>query len=224
MEAVRTYNTENFSAALRSSPDLQTQTILQDLQETWEKLVKFLFGENLQTRWVPAYFPFTEPSLELEIFYNDEWLEMLGSGILRRQIMKNFVRPDSHVSWASGCGLERFAMLLFDIPDIRYFWCTDERFLEQFQAGKINKFKVFSKYPLCYKDLSFWLSPEQEKKYEENDLMELIRGLGGDLIEKVDMFDRYNDVKRKRTSLAYRITYRSLERTLTNSEVYLFFF
>ncbi len=49
--------------------------------------------------------------------------------------------------------------------------------------------------------------------------MEVIRTLGGDLIEKVEIFDKYKDVKRKRTSLAYRITYRSLERTLTNKEV-----
>ena len=67
--------------------------------------------------------------------------------------------------------------------------------------------------------MSFWLSEQQEKTYEENDFMELIRNVGGDLIEKVEMFDKYKDPKKKRTSLAYRITYRSLERTLTNSEV-----
>lgn len=64
-------------------------------------------------RWVPAYFPFTEPSLELEIFWNGEWLEMLGCGILRQDVMKNFNRPSDEIAWASGCGLERFAILLF---------------------------------------------------------------------------------------------------------------
>ena len=72
-----------------------------------------------------AYFPFTEPSLELEIFWNDDWMEMLGCGILRRKVLNNFGRPETEISWASGCGLERFAMLLFEINDIRYFWSED---------------------------------------------------------------------------------------------------
>jgi phenylalanyl-tRNA synthetase alpha chain len=56
--------------------------VLQDLQSTLSNLAKFLLGDNIQTRWVPAYFPFTDPSLELEVYYRDEWMEMLGCGIL----------------------------------------------------------------------------------------------------------------------------------------------
>ena len=48
-------------------------------------------------------------------------------------------------------------MVLFSIPDIRLFWSNDERFTKQFKAGKINKFIPYSKYPMCYKDVSFWL-------------------------------------------------------------------
>ena len=81
-------------------------------------------------RWIPAYFPFTEPSLELEIWWNNEWLEVLGCGILRRKIMDSFGRPDNEIAWASGIGMERFAMLLFEIPDIRLFWSEDKRFLD----------------------------------------------------------------------------------------------
>ena len=71
-------------------------------------------------------------------------------------------------------GLERLAMVLFDIPDIRLFWSQDERFLSQFQENQVTSFKPFSKYPPCYKDVSFWLPPA----FHENDLYEQIRKNG----------------------------------------------
>lgn len=60
------------------------------------------------------------------------------------------------IGWAFGLGLERIAMVLFDISDIRLFWSNDARFSDQFKHGKIKKFVPFSKYPACYKDISFW--------------------------------------------------------------------
>lgn len=54
---------------------------------------------------------------------------MLGCGILKEGVMKNFGRPSNEIAWASGCGLERFALLLFEINDIRLFWSEDERFI-----------------------------------------------------------------------------------------------
>lgn len=108
--------------------EVSVEEAMLDLQQTYENLVKHLFGEDIQIRWIPAYFPFTEPSLELEIFFNNSWMEVLGCGILRPEVMKAFGRPDDEIAWASGAGLERLAMLLFDIPDIRYFWTEDPRF------------------------------------------------------------------------------------------------
>ena len=72
--------------------------------------------------------------------------------------------------WAFGLGLERLAMVLFDIPDIRLFWSEDSRFNEQFRPGEVTKFKPFSKYPPCYKDVTFW-KPEN---FHENDLCDKI--------------------------------------------------
>ena len=86
------------------------------------------------------------------------------------------------IGWAFGLGLERFAMKMFDIPDIRLFWSEDERFLKQFKSGSINKFKPFSKYPHTYKDISFWIN---DKNFSSNDLYELARAVGGDVIEEV---------------------------------------
>lgn len=73
-------------------------------------------------------------------------------------------------------------MKLFDIPDIRLFWSEDPRFLSQFHEHSTTKFKPFSKYPPVYKDISFWVNDEG---FSPNDLFEIARGIGGDVIEEV---------------------------------------
>ena len=93
--------------------------------------------------------------------------------------------PDK-IGWAFGLGLERIAMVLFGIPDIRLFWSTDSRFSEQFQAGKISTFRPYSKQPPCYQDVSFWL-PEQTSKFHENDFCEIVRDVAGDLAEETKL-------------------------------------
>ena len=113
-------------------------------------------NQTLKVRWVEAYFPFTAPSFELEVFWQGEWLELLGCGITQQSILKNAGLND-HLGWAWGLGMERLAMVLFGIPDIRLFWSEDKRFLDQYQQGKITKFEPFSKYPACYKDVAFWI-------------------------------------------------------------------
>ena len=91
--------------------------------------------------------------------------------------------PDN-ISWAFGLGLERIAMILFGIPDIRLFWSTDPRFLSQFSENQITTFKPYSKYPSCFKDVSFWLP---EAGLHENDFCDLVRDAAGDLVEDVKM-------------------------------------
>lgn len=115
--------------------------------------------ENQEMRWNADYFPFTEPSFELEIFYNNDWLEVLGSGIVHKEVLeRGEVDPSRNIGWASGIGLERFAILMFNIPDIRLFWSEDERFISQFTTGQITEFEPFSKYPSCSKDVAFYVS------------------------------------------------------------------
>ena len=213
MEAVRIFNPDVFHSKQR---DVMIAEVASDLQRTLESLVKSLFGD-LQMRWVPAYFPFTDPSFEMEIFFNNEWMEVLGCGVVHKDVMKNGNRREEEIGWAAGLGLERFAMLLFGINDIRLFWSDDRRFLGQFQAGKITRFEPFSKYPICYKDFTFWIPKEGE--FEENELCEVVRNIGGDLIEKVSCIDTYENKKMERTSKCFRIFFRSLERTLQNSEI-----
>ncbi|KAJ5506337.1 Phenylalanyl-tRNA synthetase [Penicillium expansum] len=175
--------------------------------------------EPLKVRWVEAYFPFTSPSWELEVFWQDEWLEILGCGVIKQDLLINSDVPD-RIGWAFGLGIERIAMLLFNIPDIRLFWSQDERFLSQFRAGEIARFEPFSKHPACYKDVAFWLPPAAVTggnsaagggvPFHENDVMEIVRGIGGDLVEDVTLIDEFTHPKTSRKSMCYRINYRSL--------------
>lgn len=201
--------------------------------------------EPLKVRWVEAYFPFTSPSWELEVLWQGDWLEVLGCGIVQQHILDHAGVPN-RLGWAFGLGLERIAMLLYSIPDIRLFWSTDERFLGQFGRGKeIRRFAPFSKFPACFKDVSFWLpqaapppahseattmnpagglTPTESSShavptaFHENDVMEIAREVCGDLIEDVRLVDEFEHPKTGRRSVCYRCNYRSLERTLTNEE------
>lgn len=79
-------------------------------------------------------------------------------GVVHKNVL-NFTQKKSEqfIGWASGMGMERLAMLLFKIPDIRLFWSKDQRFISQFKKGVISHFEPFSKYPVCWKDVSFWV-------------------------------------------------------------------
>ena len=197
-----------------------------DLKRTLVDLVKELFGNEMEFRWNSCYFPFTHPSYELEIKFEGEWLEVLGSGIMRQQILQKGGVEDK-IGWAFGLGLDRLAMLLFDIPDIRILWSKDERFTRQFLNVGIDpktniKFVPFSKCPPCNRDLSFWLQEadaEEGKDFSETDFCDLVRSIGGDLVEVVEMVEEYTEPTSSRVSRCYRVTYRSMERTLTKEEV-----
>jgi len=184
--------------------------------QTLENLAKKIYGD-VEMRWVDCYFPFTEPSLELEIFYQGEWLEVLGSGVILDGVLKNGGRDtQKQVGYAFGLGLERWAMRLFDITDIRLFWTEDPRFLSQFKDGVIGtKFKPYSKYPACYKDITFWL-PDG---FNENDFYQMVRNVAGDLAETAECIDTFTHPKHGRTSKCFRVNYRHMDRSLTNAEV-----
>jgi len=190
-----------------------------DLKNGLEGMTRKLFGD-VEMRWADAYFPFTDPSFELEIYFRDEWLEVLGCGVIHRDIVQAAGRGDE-AGWAFGLGLEGLAMVLFEIPDIRLFWTQDDRFHSQFQGGGIVKFRPYSKYPPCMKDISFWTSMNSgmDTSFHPNDLNEVIRDIAGDLVEGVELIDHFVHPKTKRVSNCFRILYRSMDRSLTNEEM-----
>ena len=190
-----------------------------DLKRTVTKLMRDLFGSGIESRWNMCYFPFTHPSYELEIKFQGEWMEMLGSGIMRQPILENGGAHDK-IGWAFGLGLDRLSMLLFQIQDIRLLWSQDPRFIEQFESVGIDpdtniEFRPFSKFSPCYKDITFWLPND----FSENDFYEVVRTIGGDLVEKVELIDEFCQPQTKKTSRCYRITYRSMDRNVTNEEI-----
>ncbi|XP_050399549.1 phenylalanine--tRNA ligase, mitochondrial isoform X1 [Patella vulgata] len=187
------------------------------LKKTLQDLTVFLFGQDLEMKWVEAYFPFTHPSWELEIKYQGQWMEMLGCGIMEQRILKDAGAGDK-VGWAFGLGLERLAMKLYSIPDIRLFWSNDIGFTSQFDvdnAATPITYKPVSNFPHCINDISFWV-PEG---FQSNDFYDLVRTVGGDLIEQVNHTDDFIHPKTNRRSHCYRIMYRHMEKTLTQAEV-----
>ncbi|XP_048961957.1 phenylalanine--tRNA ligase, mitochondrial isoform X2 [Canis lupus dingo] len=161
--------------------------------------------------------------------YKQETHTMEATKLIEFDLKQTLIRLVTHIfgdagaqdriGWAFGLGLERLAMILYDIPDIRLFWSEDERFLKQFRVSDINqkvKFQPLSKYPAVINDISFWLP---SKNYTENDFYDLVRTVGGDLVEKVDLIDKFEHPKTHKTSHCYRITYRHMERTLSQREV-----
>lgn len=216
MEGVKIFSENEFDGV--ASKEQQLKIVEKDLKEILTGLAEHLFGK-VEMRWRNDFFPFTDPSFELEIFFQDKWLEVLGCGIIHPQVIKNAKLSENTVGWAFGLGLERLAMVLFEIPDIRLFWSEDERFLKQFQDGKISKFVPYSKFPPCYKDVSFWLPIAESQEFHSNNVYEVIRDIAGDLVESVILFDQFKHPKTQLISHAYRINYRHLDRSLTNTEV-----
>jgi len=203
---------------LPKDPSITTDTVVKDLKLTIEAMVDEIFGK-VQKRWVDAYFPFTDPSFELEIYYKDIWMEMLGSGVIRTNILNNCNLPEQK-GWAFGLGLERLAMVLFNIPDIRLFWSTDPRFLNQFKTHDIIPFKPFSKYPKTSRDLSVWWPDEKSYGlFHENDYYSIVREEAGDLVESVQLVSSFLHPKTGRKSYHYRTDYCAHDRTLTDEEV-----
>jgi phenylalanyl-tRNA synthetase alpha chain len=117
------------------------------LKGTLEYFIRALFGEKLKVRFRPSFFPFTEPSAEVDIECivcggrdaacrvcgGTGWKEILGSGMVHPQVLKNVnIDPERYSGWAFGLGIDRTAMLALGIPEMRYFYENDLRFLRQF--------------------------------------------------------------------------------------------
>ncbi len=106
-----------------------------NLKETLFYFAKEMFGEDTKVRFRPSYFPFTEPSAEMDISWKNGWLEILGSGLVDPNVLKNCnIDPKQYSGFAFGMGIERIAMIKYGINDLRLFSENDKRFLSQFRG------------------------------------------------------------------------------------------
>ena len=124
---------------------------LADLKGTLEVFMKKMLGEKTQLRFRPSYFPFTEPSYEVDVSCfkcggkgcnlckQTGWIELLGSGMVHPNVLKmNGYDPEKYTGFAFGTGLDRLAMFKYGITDIRYFYTNDVRFLNQFDRKDVD--------------------------------------------------------------------------------------
>ena len=125
---------------------IDTDVSFADLKQTLMYFTKEMFGKS-KIRLRPSYFPFTEPSAEVDIYWGLEtevdyritkgtgWLEIMGCGMVDPNVLKNVnIDPEKYSGFAFGMGIERIAMLLYQIPDIRMFYENDVNFLKQFKS------------------------------------------------------------------------------------------
>lgn len=194
------------------------KTITQkDLEEVQIDMAKSIFGNDIEYKFIVDTFPFTDPSVEMDIMFNGEWMEVNGAGLLHPQVLKNFgIDPEIYNGWAFGFG-DRLAMIKMEIPDIRILWSEDPRIATQFKDIN-SKFKEVSKYPETSRDISFII----DKNINLNNYYEIVRDFAENLIEEVKLVDEYEDEEKfgkDKKSYTFRIVYRSLERTLTSEEV-----
>lgn len=180
-----------------------------ELKKILSGLIMYLFPDR-EYRFNNDYFPFTEPSFEIEVKFGDRWLEVLGCGIMHHKILDRLNIKQKAIAF--GLGLDRFAMILFDIPDIRLLWTNDSRFLEQFKSEKIIKFIPYPKIKPIPKDISFWIEDSEitgdkhDFKWTKiNDFYEYVREICGNSIESVELLDNFFHPKKNKYSVTFRL-------------------
>ncbi len=105
-----------------------------DLKGVLHDFLRHFFERDLEVRFRPSYFPFTEPSAEVDIRGERGWLEVLGSGMVHPQVLENVgIDSERYTGFAFGMGVERLAMLRYGVNDLRLYFDNDLRFLEQFR-------------------------------------------------------------------------------------------
>jgi phenylalanyl-tRNA synthetase alpha chain len=189
-----------------------------DLEEALGNIATAVFGPEVKYRLNKDTFPYTDPSLEMEVEIEGKWVEVVGCGVVKGSVLEKLgVDSKSYTGWAFGFGLERLAIVSMSLPDIRLLWSDDPRVKKQLKLGQ--KYKEVSKYPPVIRDISFVV----EKSFIPNNYFDLIREtIGEDMIEEVKLIDKYEDENKfgkDKVSYAYRIVYRSLDRTLTGAEI-----
>lgn len=223
----------------------EKEIINQDtLKEVLSNTIKALFWDDIQYRFNEDSFPYTTHSLEIEVMYKWKWLEVTWAWVVHPTVLeKLWIDSEKYNWWAFWFWLERLAMALKNIPDIRIFWSKDPRITKQWK--NLESYKEVSSFPPVYKDISmvvpknrFMKDIEEEKKSWELELTKdtesdffaitwVIRDVWWDLVEEVKITDIYENDKKfweSNKSLTLKMIFRSIERTLTNDEINVMYF
>ncbi|NDK09089.1 hypothetical protein EOM39_07685, partial [Candidatus Gracilibacteria bacterium] len=221
----------------------EKEIINQDtLKEVLSNTIKSIFGENVEFRFNVDTFPYTTDSLEVEVKNGEKWLEVLGAGVVKGEVLEKLgIDSTKYNGWAFGFGIERLAMALKKIPDIRIFWSDDKRILSQW-GNLETPYKEISQFPPVYKDISMIVEKSKfiidEKEKNETKLTRetesnffaitgIIRDIGDPLIEEVKIIDNFENDKKfgiYKKSITIKIVFRAIDRTLTNEEINKIYF
>lgn len=218
-------------------------------QETIEivlvQLIKAIFWEDVQYRINPENYPYTYNSLEIEVMYWWKWLEVVWAGIVNPIVLKNLWLDPEQYNWrAFGFWIERLAMIMKKVPDIRLFWSNDKRITSQWKNLE-TQYNEVSNMPATYRDISMivpkgkFIPSEKEMEWgkiskikiqDESSLFEiasLARDISPELIEEikiVDVFENDNKLGKDNKSVSIKISFRAIDRTLTNEEINSIYF
>ncbi len=188
-----------------------------DLEEALGNIAKAVFGPEVKYRLNKDTFPYTDPSLEMEVELSGNWVEVVGCGVVKASVLEKLgVDSSNYTGWAFGFGLERLAIVSMDLSDIRLLWSEDQRVIKQLKLG--NKVVAPSPYPPITRDISFVV----DKSFVPNDYFDLVRDIAGDLVEEVTLLDKFENEEKfgkDKISYTYRVIYRSPDKTLATDEV-----
>ena len=187
------------------------EELVADLHTTLDRVITKLFP-GCSYRWSEDKFPFVYSGEQVDVEYQRRDLEILGAGLIRPEILAACGKGDRK-GWAFGMGLDRLAMILFNIPDIRLLWSTDVRFLGQFEGGNIVTFKPYPVVEAIECDVSFFIPANQvvDGKWSLlNDFCEVVREVAGDAISEVKLLDQFVHPT-KGHSHTFRLTYQCLD-------------
>ncbi len=224
---------------VKKDKEIITQETLKDVLTV---TIKAVFGDDVEFKFYEDSFPYTVESLEAYVKFEDKWIEVLGAWIVHPSVLEKLWINSDEYNWrAYWFWIERLAMALKKVPDIRIFWSEDERVTNQ--RWNFEPYEEISKFPPVYKDISLvvpknkfvedtseWADPFDLNETTESNFFEfsiIARNVWWDLIEAVEITDIFkNDAKfwEELMSITLRITFRSLERTLTNEEINKMYF
>jgi phenylalanyl-tRNA synthetase alpha chain len=185
--------------------DIALNLVVDDMKDTMEGLFHYLYGESL-LRWVPSYYPYASPSFEVEGAIGGLWNKMIGGGVIQRPLLKSY-NMGHKVGWVATLSLDRMAMKLFDMTDIRML-LTEGKTID----GLKNKSGERESYQV---EVGFSLGAKQ---FHENDLLDIVRSIGGITVKEVEEVPKPH-AEGHVVERAFKISYSGVEKDLDKKEV-----